>query len=82
MGVAIRRIIVRKGARFRTMDAADPALVDGFHAFEAGNRVRWTDGDAGLPASLLDGFTGPVELVVYLGGNTQYSVESRVRRAA
>ncbi len=82
LGVAIRRIIIRKGARCRTMDAADPALVDGFHAFEAGNRVRWTDGDAGLPGSLFDGFTGPVELVVNLGGNTQYSVESRVRRAA
>ena len=82
LGVAIQRIIVRQGGRFRTIEADDPRLADGFHAFETDNGVRWTDGDAALPASLLAGFKGAVEVVVYMAGNTRYWSDSGVRRAA
>jgi hypothetical protein len=72
LGVAVRRIVVRQGTRFRVIEAADPALVDGFHAYEPRNGLRWTDGDAALPAVLFDGFDGPMELLVHAGGTTQY----------
>ncbi|WP_158929384.1 Hint domain-containing protein [Acidisphaera sp. S103] len=72
LGIALRRVMLRQGARVRTIDAHDPRLTDGFHAFEADNNLRWTDGDAGLPAALLEGFDGAVELVLHLGGTTRY----------
>ncbi|HEY4171990.1 MAG TPA: Hint domain-containing protein [Rhodopila sp.] len=72
LGVALRRIVLRQGTRFRTIEAADDRLIDGFHGFEADNAMRWTDGDATLPAALFDGFRGPVELVLHWGGSTRY----------
>ena len=72
LGVALRRIVVRQGTRFRVMQAADVRLADGFHAFEAGNGLRWTDGDAILPAALFEGFDGAVEVVLHLGGSMRY----------
>ena len=38
-------------------------LVDGFHAFEASDAIRWTDGDAAVPAALFDGMTDSAVLV-------------------
>ena len=58
--------------RRRTIHAEDARLVDGFHAFEAGNAIRWTNGDAALPAALFDGMTDSVLLVAQLGAATQY----------
>jgi hypothetical protein len=72
LGVAVTRIAVSKAARLRVMEADDPALTDGFHAFEPALRLRWTDGGAALPAALFDGFDGTVELVLHLGGSTRY----------
>ena len=72
LGVALRRIVLRQGTRLRVIEAADASLTDGFHAFEADNGLRWTDGDAALPAALFDGFDGPVELVLHVGGTTRY----------
>ena len=72
LGVALQRIVVRKGARFQAVEAADARLTDGFHAFEADNNIRWTDGDAALPTAGFAGFTGPLELVLSLNGKTQY----------
>ena len=72
LGVAVRRIVVRQGTRFRVLRADDPALADGFHAFETETGLRWTDGDAVLPRRLFAGFDGPCEVVVHLGGTTQY----------
>ena len=72
LGIALRRIVVRKMARFRVVNVDDPLLTDGFHVFEHANDIRWTDGDAMLPAALFGGFDGAVELVLQLGGSTRY----------
>jgi hypothetical protein len=72
LGVAVRRLTLRQGTWFRRIDLADPALGSGFHAYEPGQGIRWTDGDAELPACLLAGRAGTLELVLHLGGSTQY----------
>jgi hypothetical protein len=83
LGVAIQRVALRQETRFRVMEAADPALAEGFHAFEPDSGLRWTDGDAALPPALFEGFDGPMELVLHLGGTTQYPLfADAVLRAA
>jgi hypothetical protein len=72
LGVALRRVAVRQGTRFRTLEGADTSLSEGFHEFEPANGLRWTDGDAVLPTALFDGFAGPVELVLHIGCTTCY----------
>jgi hypothetical protein len=72
LGVALRRLVVRQSTWFRRIDIADPALSSGFHAYEAEGRIRWTDGDAELPVSLLAGRAGRLELVLHLAATTQY----------
>ncbi|MDB5403680.1 MAG: putative rane protein, partial [Rhodopila sp.] len=72
LGVALRRLVVRQGTWFRRIDIADPALSGGFHAYETEGRIRWTDGDAELPVSLLAGRSGRLELVLHLAATTQY----------
>ena len=72
LGVALTRITISKGVRLRIMDAEDPSLVDGFHTFEPELALRWTDGDATLPAALFDGFDGPITLALHLTGSDQY----------
>jgi T5SS/PEP-CTERM-associated repeat protein len=72
LGAAVRRVAVRQGTRFRAIEASDPRLADGFHAFERGEGVCWTNGDAAVPAALFEGFDGPIELVLHLGGTTRY----------
>ena len=47
-------------------------LIDGYHRFEAENGIRWTDGDAAVPAALLLGIGGPCMLTLHLGAATQY----------
>jgi hypothetical protein len=84
LGVAVRRIALRQGTRFRVIEAADPVLAEGLHAFEPDCGLRWTDGDAALPDMLLQGFDGPLELVLHVGGTTQYPLfgETVARAAA
>ncbi|WP_158933143.1 Hint domain-containing protein [Acidisphaera sp. S103] len=72
LGVGLRRVIVRKGTQFQEMKAADATLADEFHPFEADCDLRWADGDALLPQALFEGFDGVMELVLHLGGTTQY----------
>lgn len=82
LGVALRCLVVRKGIRFRVTKANDGRLVDGFHAFEADNDFRWTEGDAAMPSELFAGFTGPLELVLYIGATARYLADNRAQRAA
>ena len=72
LGVALRRLVIRQHTRFRTIDAHDRRLIDGFHTPEPEAGIRWTDGEATLPAAVFKGFGGPVELVLTLGGTTRY----------
>jgi Hint domain len=82
LGVALRRIVVRQGTRFRTFQADDTQMVEGFHAFEPDNGFRWTDGDALLPLDIFVGFTGPFELVLHIGETAQYIDDGACHRAA
>jgi hypothetical protein len=64
---------VRQGTRFQAFEVEDDTvLADGFHAFEAANMLRWTDGNALLPASMFADFAGPRELVLHLAATTRY----------
>jgi hypothetical protein len=72
LGVAVRQIVLRQGTRFQVVASADGRLAEGFYPFEQANGLRWTDGDAALPAALFDDFDGPAELVLHVGDTTQY----------
>jgi hypothetical protein len=74
LGVAVRRIELRRGARLAVVDAAEPGFVRGFHAFEAALSLRWTDGDAVVPAGLFGGFGGPLDIALHIAGSTRYVV--------
>jgi hypothetical protein len=63
-------------------EANDNRLSDGFHAFEADNGFRWTDGEAAIPTELFAGFTGPIELVLHIGATARYLADNSVRRMA
>jgi hypothetical protein len=72
LGVAVRRVVVREGTRFRVVRADDALLADGFHPFEPETGLRWTDGDAALPQAMFAGFAGACEVVMHLGGTAVY----------
>ena len=82
LGVAIRRIVVRQRTRFQKFDANDKRLVEGFHAFEADENFRWTDGDALLPPEMFAGLTGPIEVVLHIALTAQYAEGVAAARAA
>ena len=83
LGVALRGIVLRQGSWFRTIAVTDPALTEGFHAFEPDIGLRWTDGDAALPTSLFGELDGPKELVLHVGATTSYPLlEKAPSRAA
>ncbi len=82
LGIALRRLVVRKATRFRITEAIDDRLADGFHAFEADNGFRWTDGDAAVPVALFAGFTGSTELVLDIGATARYLAADAVQHAA
>jgi hypothetical protein len=82
LGVALRSVTIRNRARCLTIDSADDCLAEGFHGFEPESNLRWTNGDAALPQDLFSGFDGCVDIVLSLGGSTQYVAGSFRRRAA
>jgi T5SS/PEP-CTERM-associated repeat protein len=82
LGVGLRRLVLRQGARFIVVEADDTRLSHGFHDYEHDNGYRWTNGDAVLPGSLFVGFTGPFELVLRVGGATRYLDDAAVGYAA
>jgi Hint domain len=74
LGVALRRIVLWRGPDVRVMEVDDSLLCDGFHAFEADNSFRWTDGDARLPAALFEGVFGICELQLDIACTAQYAL--------
>ncbi len=82
LGVALRRLVIRNATKFRVTEAKDNRLATGFHAFEADNGFRWTDGDATIPAELYAGFTAPVELVLFIGATAHYPLDGCIQRVA
>ena len=81
LGVALRRIVLRQGARIAVLEADDPQLTQGFHGFEPEIGVRWTDGEAALPATAFARFDGPVDVELHLGGATRYPAAPAVLAA-
>ncbi|MDR3533566.1 MAG: Hint domain-containing protein [Rhodopila sp.] len=84
LGVALRQVAVRQGGKFMLFDADDDRLMAGFHAYEADCNLRWTDGCATLPAAAFARFDKGAEVMLHLGGTTQYPDEraSPARAAA
>jgi hypothetical protein len=72
LGVALRRIVLAQPRRQQALDADAPALVDGWHTFEPNNGIRWTDGDAALPAALFAAMNGRAMLILHVGPPTSY----------
>jgi Hint domain len=79
LGVAIRRITAWRGSTFATLDASDPSLTDGFHAFEADAGFRWTDGNALLPPALFARLTGDIQIELRVCSTTTYRMEGDAR---
>jgi hypothetical protein len=77
LGVALAAVTVQNGPRYRTIDASDERLRQGFHGYEPGDGLRWTTGDAVLPDDLFDGFGGGTDLVLHLAGSTSYLADER-----
>ena len=77
LGVGIRWIDLKCGARFARILASDERLTDGFHPYEPADALRWTNGDATLPA---DGFAkfagGGFRLELATAGEMQFPVEA------
>jgi hypothetical protein len=82
LGVALRQIVLRQGARFQTIKARDARLAKGFHRFEAENGWRWTDGDAVMPGAMLERLVGPMELVLHVGCTSSYPIGADTRPVA
>ena len=71
LGVALTQIQIRWGAKIVLVQADDARLVDGFHDFEPDEGLRWTNGDAELPASLFE-TSKETELFLETAGLTYY----------
>ena len=82
LGIAVREILIRRRAEARTIPASDPGLTEGFHTFEPDNGWRWTDGEARLPAELVQFGTGPIELIVAVASTAVYFDTGASRCAA
>ena len=82
LGVGLSGIVLRQGSWFPSVEVSDPALSEGFHGFEPDNGLRWTDGDAALPAALLDALEGSKELVLHVGATTLYPLLAGVASRA
>ena len=54
LGVALQRIILWWGRHPTVIEADNPLLSQGFHAYEPANRFRWTNGNAVLPVALFE----------------------------
>ncbi len=69
LGVALRRVVSRRGQRFAALEPARMTRLRGFHPIEHGpdGAFCWTDGDAPLPGDLPAG-----EVFLHVQGTTRY----------
>jgi hypothetical protein len=70
LGVAVRQYVF--GQPWRTYTAEAVVRADGYHDYEPADDIRWTTGNAAIPASLFAGMNGPGVLIVDLGSATRY----------
>jgi hypothetical protein len=82
LGVSLRRIVLAQAKRQKSLGADAATLADGWHKYEAADALRWTDGDAALPASLFAGVTTASMLILHTGPTTQYIDDGSIASAA
>jgi hypothetical protein len=82
LGVALRRIVLAQTGGEACIEADADELMDGCHVFEPDNGMRWTNGDAAIPAELFAGMSGPGKLMLQLRGSTRYIDEGTALRVA
>jgi hypothetical protein len=75
LGIGLRQVVMRQGAKFMLIDADDERLTSGFHAYEADCNLRWTDGHAELPIEAFARFDEGADVTLHLGGATRYPDE-------
>jgi hypothetical protein len=80
LGVALRRVAIRQGAKFMLVNADDKRLMAGFHDYEPSGRLRWTDGRAALPIAVFARFDKGAEVMLQLGGAMHYRAEDCTAR--
>lgn len=61
---------------------SDDRLVDAVHTYEPKAGERWTNGNGQVPIACLQGWAGPVELVLYQPGMISYIDNGRRHSAA
>jgi hypothetical protein len=81
LGVALRQVVLWRGAEMRLIEASQPVLSDGFHDFEETNGFRWTNGDAVIPDAIFDGIDGPFELELHIGCTSEYLLDHAATRS-
>jgi hypothetical protein len=72
LGVALERVVLRKGLQTTTLPAEDCRLSNGFHGYEHVGKLRWTNGRATLPREAFEPFTDDVEVTLILAATTWY----------
>ncbi len=83
LGVSLSRIVIRNNDLARTVEASDQRLTDGFHGYEATDNLRWTDGEATLPADLFEHLFGQdVRVELHLAGSMRYIDFGKLSKAA
>ena len=83
MGVALRKIVLSVDGVQISIDYDAPILCVGYHGPEVSKGFRWTDGDAPLPAALLQAFTGAVGVQLHIGCTARYPLQQiSIARAA
>jgi hypothetical protein len=83
LGVALRQIVLWRGRHVTVLQAGDRRLGEGLHAYEAEHGLRWTDGNAQLPAALFETVDGSCELALHLASTTRYEcIDQQVRATA
>jgi hypothetical protein len=83
LGVALRKIVLSVDGVQISIDYDAPILCVGYHGPEVSNGFRWTDGDAPLPAALLQAFTGAVDVQLHIGCTARYPLQQiSIARAA
>jgi hypothetical protein len=82
LGVALRRIVVkRKGLRV-ALDWDTDGLTDGFHGAEPAERHRWTTGDAALPPPVLALLGAGATLELHVASTLAYPLPAQPDRRA
>jgi hypothetical protein len=72
LGVALRRIVLRRPGLTLAVGWDEPLLVRGFHGPEPAQRHRWTDGEAVLPPELLLPFGAGCTVELHVAGLLPY----------